>query len=119
MAAKASTATPTRTRATVVLPQTVTSEEVEFPGGGQGRGSANAELRASLTNDVAGMTKGSARRYNVTGEAQQKSFLNLFRSVVDTVHNHQYGVRAVMNDNGVFIKLDSPIKRTRKVNGSK
>jgi hypothetical protein len=109
-APKATAATATRKGrgATVALPATVSGSEAEWRGSSRGGGAANAALRESLKVDIAGMSLGSTRRYEITGKAQHVAFANLFRSVCDSVHNKQFGVQVATpqgDDGPIFVKL--------------
>lgn len=112
--------TPAKQRVRVELPQSVTSEPVEWRGSNRGRNSANSELRKQLTNDVEEMALGDARKYGIAGEAQQKAFASLFRSVVNEVWHEDdsdepaYGVAVSAEDDYIVLKLTKRIKRTRK-----
>lgn len=102
-------------RTTVTLPSSIESEEVVWPG--QSR-TANAGLRAELTEIAKGMDFGSVRRLNVAGTAagtaEQKATLTMFRSVVSNVFNDEYGVRAVFQPEGIVVKIVEKVYRTRK-----
>ena len=119
MPAKKSAAngTPAAKRERIDLPASVDVEEdVVWPG--QSRNGNNAALREQLTEDVQDMEYGSVRRYLVTGDKEQKAFLNLFRSVVKNVHSDKYGVAAVMQSTGVIVKLGTKTTRARKATKS-
>lgn len=97
----------TRTRGpNVTLPEAVASEaDVTWPGSNRGGGGKNAALRQQVAAEVAVMELGSVRRYDISGEAEQKAFANLFRKVVDEVHGPVFGVQTASRNGALFIRL--------------
>lgn len=103
----------TATRVHVPLPQEVSSEEVAWPGQAASQNSRNAALRSQLIAEVGTMTHGSTRSYAITGDKEQAAFLNLFRSVVDSVHGGKWGVQAVRRETDVVVRIGDKITRQR------
>ncbi len=99
----AKTPTPAKSRTTVQLPSTVTSTEAEWPGSKRGRQAS--PLAAQIAADLETMELGSVRRYDIVGDKEQKSFVNLFRSVTDKTYGPVYGVQAAYQNGAVFIRL--------------
>lgn len=88
----------------IQLPDRIASTpDVVWPG--QARGGFNSPLRRQLAEEIAEMEYGSTRHYAVTGEKEQNAFINRFRSVADNVHDEQFGVQAVKQEDGVIIRL--------------
>lgn len=114
MATKRTPAPATTTqRVHVPLPAEVASEEVAWPGQAASANSRNAELRKQLIAEVGTMQHGSTRSYAITGDKEQAAFLNLFRSVVSSVHADKWGVQAVRRDNDVVVRIGDKITRQR------
>lgn len=92
---------PAKPRAT--LPASVTSEDAAWPGSHRGR--TASPLAGQLREEVAAMSLGSVRRYDVVGVDEQKAFESLFRRIVDEAHDKLYGVQTARQDGAVFVRL--------------